>query len=99
MKGSLIIGLGLLIISTIWSLIANDLSLIVKLSGSFGVICLLLSAIFVGAMNDGDRIRSYDNLETKDDRRTRRKWAINLAIVGLPNLITAILILIFKFAK
>lgn len=96
MKRSLMVGFSILIISIICSLIANNLLITVKLSGIIGVIFILLSAIFTGSLTSGDRLRANHATETSEDRRIRVNWAINLALVGLPNLLAAILIIIFS---
>ncbi|WP_421617052.1 DUF5316 domain-containing protein [Brevibacillus sp. TJ4] len=98
MKVSILTGLGLLLLSTVGYLLTNDLFFIVKLSGSAGLLCFLLSAVFTGSLNSGDRIRANDATESKEDRRTRRKWAIHLALVGLPNFMAAFVILLYTFS-
>ncbi|GED33911.1 DUF5316 domain-containing protein [Brevibacillus centrosporus] len=96
MKRSLMIGFSILFFSIICSLITKNLSIAVVISGITGAISILLSAIFTGSLNSGDRLRANHAIETREDRRTRIKWAINMALIGGPNLLAAILILYFS---
>ncbi|WP_164553396.1 DUF5316 domain-containing protein [Brevibacillus marinus] len=96
MKRSLLLGFSILLITAICSLVAHNLWITVTISGIIGVVCILLSAIFTGALTSGDRLRANHATETSEDRRIRVNWAFKLALVGLPNLVAAILILLFS---
>lgn len=96
MKCSFLVGCSLLLVSVIYSLAADNVIIAVKLSGTIGGIFILLSAIFTGSLASGDRIRANHATETPEDRRTRVNWAVNCALVGGPNLLAAIAILLFS---
>ncbi|MGN7472236.1 DUF5316 domain-containing protein [Brevibacillus sp. SAFN-007a] len=99
MKRSLRIGFSILVMSLFLSLVTNDFGWTVKLSGSAGVLCILLSAIFTGSFVSGDRMRANHAIETREDRQIRVKWARNMALIGLPNLLAAIVIVFFLFQE
>ncbi|WP_425341204.1 DUF5316 domain-containing protein [Brevibacillus borstelensis] len=78
------------VIFSIWAILVNNSFIIVQNSGIVGIICILLSAIFSNALNSGDRIRANHSSETKEDRQTRVRWSLKIALVGLPNVVAAI---------
>jgi C4-dicarboxylate transporter len=57
-----------------------------------GIVCIIISGIFVGAWVDGDRQRANFHTETSEDRSVRTKVALIFALVGLIALIISVII-------
>lgn len=91
--------LGVLVLSfiTLISLFMQDLSILVKYTGVVGLVCMGLPAILSGALLRGDRIRANYANETKEDRKKRYRWANNFFMIGLPNIIAAVVSYIILF--
>ncbi|QHZ46488.1 DUF5316 domain-containing protein [Bacillus sp. NSP9.1] len=85
-----LIGLACLAVSLIVSVFTQDHSLIIKVSGTVGIISILVSGIFLGAFVNGDKQRANYFSETKEHRDTRTKMSINILLLGLPHIIASI---------
>jgi hypothetical protein len=89
------IGFALLLGCAILALFLDDLSLFVTLTGGIGVVCVLLSMIFSGALVSGDRMRANHATESAEDRRVRIRWTLVLGMIGWPNLVAAVLVVMY----
>lgn len=87
------IGCGWLVFSALIGVILANRALFMELIGFAGFGCWLLGAIYSGALLSGDRIRANAATETVEDRRVRNRRAWQFFLIGLPNVLTAILIL------
>jgi hypothetical protein len=91
-KTSLIIGFLVVVIVVLISLIQSDLRIIVKYCGYIGLAFLLLAAFFSGAFIEPDSRRVDINTEGTEQLNLRIKWSTTFLLIGLPNLITCVLI-------
>jgi len=66
------------------------------ISGLIAAMCLGFSAIFSGALNSGDKIRTNLATESDGNRKMRVGCSLKLFLVGLPNII-AVIIYLTKF--
>ncbi|MDA7028003.1 DUF5316 domain-containing protein [Bacillus sp. CLL-7-23] len=89
-----LIGLVSLALTLIVSIFAQNYNLIIKISGTIGVISILISGIFLGAFVNGDKQRANYFSETKEHRKTRTIISINILLVGLPHIFASIIFLI-----
>lgn len=95
MKKAFFVGLGFVGAISLGSLIMQDLNIILVFSGLVAVVSLLLAGVFSGAMVSGDRNRGNFQTETKKQRHERTGTAVIFTMIGLPNLLAAIIAYIF----
>ncbi|MFT4417146.1 DUF5316 domain-containing protein [Fredinandcohnia humi] len=63
------------------------------ISGTFGIICLLLAGIVSDSFVNGDHRRANFYTEDANDRKKKISYAIIFFLLGAPNLIVAVLLL------
>ncbi|PLR78882.1 hypothetical protein CU633_03575 [Bacillus sp. V3-13] len=88
---ALYIGIVLVIISILSAFILRDWTLLYKITGIIGILSLGVSALFSGAFVDGDRMGRNLYSENKDTKQARFFLTNRILLIGLPNIITAIL--------
>jgi hypothetical protein len=86
------IGLGLSIIGIIISFILWNFEKAYLITGGIGFLFISLSMLFSGVLVSGDRLRANYATESTDDRRERTNTAVRLGLIGLPNMIIAVLL-------
>ncbi|WPP39265.1 DUF5316 domain-containing protein [Bacillus sonorensis] len=90
-----LIGLVSVCLILIVAIFTQDYGLIIKISGTIGVISILISGIFLGAFVNGDKQRANYFSETKEHRDTRTKVSTNILLLGLPHILASIAYFIF----
>jgi hypothetical protein len=91
-KSSLIIGFLVVVIVVLISLIQSDLRIIVKYCGYIGSAFLLLAAFFSGAFIEADSRRVVIKTEGTEQLNLRIKWTTTFLLIGLPNMMTCVLL-------
>jgi amino acid transporter len=92
----LIFGLIITMINLFQFIIFQDWNLILKTTSIAAITPLIISGIFIGAFVDGDRLRGNFHSETKEDRERNRKWASKLFLIGFPNIVMLVVLLILN---
>jgi hypothetical protein len=89
----LIIGtlVNVVVIALLLTLIST-LEMVMKITGGVGTISWVLAGILSGAFISGDRTRANNNIETTEDNKSRNKFTSIFFIIGIPYLITALII-------
>ncbi|MBY0121653.1 DUF5316 domain-containing protein [Bacillus sp. S/N-304-OC-R1] len=90
-----IIGIFISLISILISLVLWGIEKAYYLSGIIGVIFLGISVILSGSMVSGDRMRANFATESAEDRRTRNNITLRAALIGIPNLVIALVVYLF----
>lgn len=67
------------------SLIIQNLSIFTTVTGTIGIICIVISALFSGTLISGDRIRANYSDEQSNSMRT--SWSLKILLLGLPCLL------------
>lgn len=80
---------------TLLSMIIWGMDQAYYISGGVALIFLGISMISSGALVSGDQMRANYATETTQDRRARMSISFKSASIGLPNLVTAILIYVY----
>ncbi|MCL6513021.1 MAG: DUF5316 domain-containing protein [Alicyclobacillus sp.] len=93
MVRSLIAGLIVAVLLFAASLMMHDPYLSYWGNGMVALACLGLSAIVVGALISGDRVRAGYRNETQEGQDERMSWATKLFLFGLPNLVCLLFML------
>jgi hypothetical protein len=91
-KSSLVIGIILVGLVIVISLIQSDLKIIVKYCGYTGLAFCFLAALFSGALIDPDSRRVDVSTEGSESLNKRIKWTTTFLLIGLPNILTCVLI-------
>jgi len=99
---SLVVGILTLTLVGLVSFILGDWSLVYKFSGVIGLVTFIISALLSGALSgafiSGDRMRANWTYEDRNDRDDLSEgWASKLFLFGVPNLVGAIIYLVFIF--
>ena len=87
-----VIGILLSIIGVLLSIIIWGLDNAYLITGGIGLLFIGLAMIFSGSLVSGDRMRANFATESADDRRKRNSVTFRLALIGIPNLVIAVLI-------
>ncbi|MFC4408948.1 DUF5316 domain-containing protein [Chungangia koreensis] len=88
----LFIGFGISLIIFVVALTTNDWSLLYKITGFVGLICLGIGALISGAFISGDRLGRNLNSESETDRRKRITFTNRIVLIGAPNIAFAIIL-------
>lgn len=80
-------------VSIIIGWLLKDWMLTTKVSGTLGLICFAIAGILNRAFVSGDRNRANYSIEEKKERDNRLKISSYMFIIGVPNIIIAILIM------
>lgn len=90
------LGMGTLvvIVFTLFALIIGDWSILLKGSGTIGLVSFLISALLTGTFVSGDQMRANWSSESSDERDIREGQATKLILFALPNLAGAIVYLV-----
>ncbi len=90
-------GAGVFFILAVVAVLGTDAEWLINYAVTIGIGCLALAIVFGGGglpngMAPGTHMQGHD---TKEDRRRRNRWSINLLLVALPNLLGAVLVYIY----
>jgi len=85
--GIVLAAVGLVLSILIWGV--DQMYMIPSYAGFFFIGVAMISS---GAMVSGDRMRANYATEEKKDRRSREKFALHSALIGLPNIIITALL-------
>ncbi|MEG6616199.1 DUF5316 domain-containing protein [Peptococcaceae bacterium 1198_IL3148] len=93
--------IGVLVLSfvALIAFVTQDLSILVKYAGIVGLVCMGWAAILSGVLLRGGEIRANYATESNEDREKRFRWANNFFIIGLPNIIAAVVVYILVLAR
>ncbi|MFD1739755.1 DUF5316 domain-containing protein [Bacillus salitolerans] len=91
----LMIGIIVSVLSSLVSFILWGVDRAYIMPGAVGFLLIGFSVVFSGTMVSGDRMRANFATETEVDRKTRNKITSRLAMLGLPNLLVAVLLYFF----
>ncbi|SKC84893.1 DUF5316 domain-containing protein [Maledivibacter halophilus] len=89
-----ILGSLILIIVVIISLILNDWNIIITISGSLGSICFIIAAALLGVFVSANQQRANFNMTENKDRIKKNEIATYLFLLGTPNIIGAVIVII-----
>jgi hypothetical protein len=92
MVKSLAAGVILLLISLCIGIFESSVKVLMESSAVISSALIILAVILSGAAVSGDRSRSNDAFETKEDRQSRFRWIQNLFLTSLPCLFVAMII-------
>ncbi|MCR8644423.1 DUF5316 domain-containing protein [Paenibacillus sp. N1-5-1-14] len=93
-RSALLIGIGILLVIVLVSLIVGDTKIIVHYAGVLGLITIGLSAVLTGVFAESRRLRTeYREEQGREDRRHRIRLATLFLLIGLPNMLVAVLML------
>jgi hypothetical protein len=101
MKWSILIGVLSALVIWLVAMMMHDWSVVYQISGSIGVTITLLATIVSGVLGYGsrfsgnDRMRANYRYEDQKDRYKRLDFATKLLMIGLPNLVTTILCVLY----
>ncbi|KQU16877.1 hypothetical protein ASG65_08130 [Bacillus sp. Leaf13] len=84
-----LIGIGIVVVALLISVFLSDFTLLYKITGVVALISLIISALFSGAFVDGDRLGRNLQSESKEDRKQRFSMTNTILLIGLPNLLIA----------
>ncbi|MBO8171516.1 MAG: hypothetical protein H0Z33_06485 [Bacillaceae bacterium] len=80
--------------------ISGDRDLMLNMIGFAAIVPLMLAGVFTGAFLGSDGVRNearrYHDTETPENRKRKNKWATNLVLIALPNLVLLIVLLSFN---
>ncbi|MGP4042498.1 DUF5316 domain-containing protein [Gracilibacillus sp. D59] len=89
------IGLILSVIGVLISFIVWGMDKAYVITAGIGFLFIGISMVFSGSMVSGDRMRANFATESDDDRRIRRSVTFRSGLIGIPNLVIALLIYYF----
>jgi hypothetical protein len=72
----------------------TGLDVFTLVSGIIGLICLLISGLFSGVFISGDKIRANTSTENNEERVKRIRNMYAYALIGFPNFLAAISLII-----
>lgn len=84
-----LVGIGIVVVALLISVFLSDFTLLYKITGVVALISLIISALFSGAFVDGDRLGRNLQSESKEDRKQRFSMTNTILLIGLPNLLIA----------
>ncbi|MGE7768795.1 DUF5316 domain-containing protein [Peribacillus sp. NPDC096540] len=84
-----LVGIGIVVVALLISVFLSDFTLLYKITGVVALISLIMSALFSGAFVDGDRLGRNLQSESKEDRKQRFSMTNTILLIGLPNLLIA----------
>lgn len=87
-----LLGIGLSIIGILLSIILWGMDKAYLVTGGIGFIFIVISMVMSGSMVSGDRMRANFATESVEDRKERNQTTLNSLLIGLPNVLTAILL-------
>ncbi|WP_018933803.1 DUF5316 family protein [Gracilibacillus lacisalsi] len=87
-----LIGIIFAVIGVLLSIIIWGVDKAYVITGGIGIVFIGISMIFSGALLSGDRMRANYATESAKDRRTRNTVTFRAALIGITNLIIALLI-------
>lgn len=84
------------IILVLASLLLNNWNIVITISGILGGICFGITAISTGIFVSGNKQRVNFYMMKKEDRIRKDKVATYLFLLGLPNIIGALIVVMIK---
>ncbi|QGH34709.1 hypothetical protein GI584_11995 [Gracilibacillus salitolerans] len=90
-----LIGIILSVIGVLISLIMWGIDKAYVITGGIGILFIGISMIFSGSMVNGNRMRANFATESAEDRRNRNSVTLHTALIGIPNIVIALLIYFF----
>lgn len=91
-----ILGCIITIIAASISLLLNNWSIIERISGTLGIICFVMAGVLIGAFTGGRQQRANFFMTNKKDRIRKDKVANYMILLGLPNIIGALIGFLMK---
>jgi hypothetical protein len=89
-------GIGISFLSLVVTLITDDWSLLYKITGIVGVVCLGIAGLLSGSFVSGDQFARNYNSESQEDRFNRISNVSKILMIGAPNIIIAVIALYFR---
>ncbi|UOF90023.1 DUF5316 domain-containing protein [Fodinisporobacter ferrooxydans] len=89
---SLAIGFGIAIVGLLIAAATRNWKYDIDISLVFGVVLWGLAGIFSGVFLSGDRMRANYFMEDSEGRQRRFRWATNCFLVGLPSILSALIV-------
>ena len=90
------LGLIVVVIVTLISFISGNWSVLLKVSGTIGVVSFLIAALLTGTFISGDQLKANWSSESKEDRDIRESRATKFFLFALPNFAGAIIYVVLK---
>jgi len=87
-----LLGIGLSIIGILISIFLLGIDKAYLVTGIIGLIFIGISMVMSGSMVSGDRMRANFATESAEDRKERIRTTLNSMLLGLPSVLTAILL-------
>ncbi|RKD21076.1 hypothetical protein BEP19_15475 [Ammoniphilus oxalaticus] len=88
------IGLSILLCTSIASFLLQDWGIIYRIGGGVGGLFLFAAGLLSGAFISGDRNRANFSNESNEETRRRHALFRKLFLIGIPNLVVAIIVYI-----
>ncbi|SDN65220.1 DUF5316 domain-containing protein [Bacillus sp. OK048] len=85
-------GIGLSLIGILISIIFWGIDKAYLVTGSIGFIFIGISMVMSGSIASGDRMRANFATESAEDRKERNRLTSNSLLIGLPSVLTAVLL-------
>lgn len=92
MYKSLGLGLCFLAVAVISAIFFHATRSLYLITGVIGVIAWFLAGGLTGSLGSGDKTRMLYDSDSPEDRDRRQRWSWSLFLVGLPNMIAAIIL-------
>ena len=87
-----LVGIGLSIIGVLIPMFLLGIGKAYLVTGTIGFIFIGISMVMSGSMVSGDQMRANFATESGEDRKKRNKKTLNSMLLGLPSLLTAVLL-------
>lgn len=84
-------------IGIVIGIILSNWMLTIEICGVIGLICLGIAGLLNGSFVSGDRNRANYSFDTKEDKIEKSKIANFAIVVGLPNIILAVIVLLIVY--
>jgi hypothetical protein len=88
----LLFGIGLSLIGILISIFLWGIEKAYLVTGSIGFIFIGISMVMSGSIVSGDRMRANFATESAEDRKERNRITLNSMLLGLPSVLTAVLL-------
>ena len=87
-----LLGIVLSIIGILISMFLWGIDKAYLVTGNIGLIFIGISMVMSGSMVSGDRMRANFATESAEDREGRNRTTLNSMLLGLPSILTAVLL-------